>query len=54
MNDRSSEMIKQLNRLANDRSPSPQVGNKVPDEAQHIRELQHKLSERMREELAEY
>ncbi|MCP4392510.1 MAG: hypothetical protein GY802_29735 [Gammaproteobacteria bacterium] len=54
MKSRSNEIIKHLNRLANDRSLSPQARNRIRDAAQHIRELQLKLSEMMSEELAEY
>lgn len=53
MNSRSNEIIKQLNRLANDRSLPSQVRNRVRDAAQHIRELQLKLAEMMSAEAAE-
>jgi hypothetical protein len=43
MNDRGYEIIKQLNRLANDRSLSPRVRNKVRDAAQYIRDMQNEL-----------
>lgn len=45
MIDRSNEIIKQLNRLANDRSLAPQTRNKVREAARHIRDLQVKLAE---------
>ena len=41
MNDRGNEIIKQLNRLANDRSLPQQVRNKARDAVQYIKELQH-------------
>lgn len=44
MNHRSDEVIKQLNRLANDRSLAPYVRNKLRDAINHVRELQFKLS----------
>ena len=44
MNDRSDEVIKQLNRLANDRSLVPYARNKLRDAINHVRELQYKLS----------
>ena len=45
MNSRSNEIIKQLNRLANDRGLSPHTRNKIRDAIRHIRELQLKLME---------
>ena len=45
MNNRSSEIIKQLNRLANDRSLPMQARNKINDAVRHIRQLQHRLKE---------
>ena len=45
MYNRSSEIIKQLNRLANDRSLPMQARNKINDAARHIRELQQRLKE---------
>lgn len=54
MNSRTNEIIKQLNRLANDRSLSLQVRNRVREAAQHIRELQLKLAEMMCEEADEF
>lgn len=44
MNDRSDEIIKQLNRLANDRSLASYVRNKLRVAINHVRELQSKLS----------
>ena len=44
MNDRSDEVIRQLNRLANDRSLVPYARNKLRDAINHVRELQFKLS----------
>ena len=43
MTDRGNEIIKQLNRLANDRSLPPQVRNKARDATQYIKELQHEV-----------
>ncbi|MDH3469595.1 MAG: hypothetical protein OES26_27545 [Gammaproteobacteria bacterium] len=45
MKDRSNEVIKQLNRLANDRSLPTQARNKINDAVRHIRELQLRLTE---------
>jgi uncharacterized protein (UPF0147 family) len=45
MNDRSNEVIKQLNRLANDRSLTLNVRNKVRDALHHIQDLNLKLKE---------
>ncbi len=39
MKNRSEEIVKQLNRLANDRSLAPPVRNKIRDTIQHIRDL---------------
>ncbi len=39
MNDRSNEIIKQLNRLANDRNLALNVRNKVRDALHHIQDL---------------
>jgi hypothetical protein len=39
MIDRSNEIIKQLNRLANDRSLPPKARNKMLETAQHIKDL---------------
>jgi hypothetical protein len=49
MNGRSNEIIKQLNRLANDRNLDPNARNKIRDAIQHLREMQLKLSELRRE-----
>jgi hypothetical protein len=43
MDDRGNEIMKQLNRLANDRSLSPQVRNKVRDASQYIKNMHKKL-----------
>ncbi len=40
---RSHEIVKQLNRLANDRSLPMQARNKISQALQHIKELQLKL-----------
>jgi uncharacterized protein (UPF0147 family) len=45
MNSRTNEVIKQLNRLANDRSLPMQVRNKINDAARHIKELQLRLAQ---------
>ena len=45
MNDRSNEIIKQLNRLANDRNLALNVRNKVRDALHHIQDLNLKLKE---------
>lgn len=45
MNNRSNEIIKQLNRLANDRSLPTQARNKINDVVRHIRELQLRLTD---------
>lgn len=45
MNTRTNEIIKQLNRLVNDRSLSMQARNKINEAVRHIRELQLKLEE---------
>ena len=45
MNHRSNEIIKQLNRLVNDRSLTQQARNRINEAVQHIRELQLKLAE---------
>ncbi len=45
MNNRSIEVIRQLNRLANDRSLPPLTRNKILDAIRHIKELQLKLME---------
>jgi len=40
---RSDEVLKNLNRLTNDRSLSPQARNKILDAMRHIRELMTEL-----------
>ncbi len=45
MTSRSSEVIKQLNRLANDRNIPQLARNNIRDAVRHIRELQLKLVE---------
>lgn len=45
MNDRSNEIIKQLNRLANERSLTPNVRNKIREAQHHIQDLNLKLKE---------
>ena len=49
MNNRSDEIIKQLNRLANDRSVGSHTRNKARDAINHVRDLQLKLSVLMRD-----
>jgi hypothetical protein len=49
MNDRSNEIIKQLNRLANDRNLALNVRNKVRDALHHIQDLNLKLKEHERD-----
>ncbi len=43
MNDRGYEIIKQLNRLANDRSLPSHARNKVRDSVQYIKDIQNEL-----------
>ncbi len=43
MNDRGNEIIKQLNRLANDRSLPKHVRSKARDAVQYIKELQSEV-----------
>jgi len=45
MIDKSSELVKQLNRLVNDRSLAPQARNKVREAMLHIKDLNIKLKE---------
>ena len=45
MNDRSNEIIRHLNRLANDRSLTLNARNKVRDALHHIQDLNLKLKE---------
>ena len=40
MQSRSDEIIKQLNRLVNDRGLAPPVRNKIRDAVHHIKKLQ--------------
>ena len=49
MNDKSNEIIKQLNHLVNDRNLALYTRNKLRDAVNHVRELQLKLSELMLE-----
>ena len=51
MNDRSDEIIKQLNRLTNDRSLTPNVRNKIREAQHHIQDLDLKLEELERDPL---
>ena len=48
MIERSDEIIKQLNRLANDRTLNLQTRNKVREASRHIQEL-HDVVERIRD-----
>lgn len=45
MNDKSNEIIKQLNRLTNDRSLTVNVRNKIREAMRHIQDLDFKLEE---------
>ena len=45
MNDRSSEIIMQLNRLSNERSLTQNVRNKIREAQHHIQDLSIKLKE---------
>ncbi len=45
----SNEIMKQLNRLANDRNLPPNARKKLLDAVRHIKDLQLKLSARDRE-----
>jgi len=49
MSNKSNEIIKQLNRFANDRNLALYTRNKIRDAINHVRELQLKLSELMRD-----
>jgi hypothetical protein len=51
MNDRSNEIIKQLNRLANDRGLTLNVRNKIREALHHIQDLDFKLEEFERDPL---
>ena len=53
MIDRSEEIVKQLNRLANDRNLPPPTRNKVRDAVQHIKELNLKMADLKSESEAE-
>ncbi len=44
MTERSYEIIKQLNRLVNDRSLAPHARNKLQDAVRHIKDLQTEVS----------
>ena len=44
MIEKSNEVIKELNRLVNDRSLKPQVRNKISRAAQHIKDLHQAVS----------
>ena len=46
MSNRSSEIIKQLNRLANDRSLPTPTRNRIRDAVRHISEMAGELSKR--------
>lgn len=43
MSSRSDEVMKQLNRLVNDRNITPQARNQIRDAVNHIRDLQWQL-----------
>ena len=45
MIDRSNEIVKELNRLVNDRNLQPQVRNKISRAVQYIKDL-HEAAER--------
>ena len=51
MNDRSNEIIKQLNRLTNDRGLTVKVRNKIREALHHIQDLDFKLEEFERDPL---
>ena len=46
---RSDEIIKQLNRLVNDRGLAPNVRNKIREAMRHIREMELKLMDSTRD-----
>lgn len=50
MSNRSSEIIKQLNRLANDRSLPTPTRNRIRDAVRHISELALELSAQERKD----
>ena len=45
MTERSNEIIRQLNRLANDRSLPPNARNKVRDAVQYIKDLHNQVKQ---------
>lgn len=45
MKNRSEEIVKQLNRLANDRGLAPIVRNRIRDAVQHIKDLHQQMSD---------
>ena len=51
MNDRSNEIINQLNRLVNERTLTPNVRNKIRETLHHIQDLDVKLEEFERDPL---
>ena len=51
MMEKSNEIIKQLNRLANDRRLAPQVRNQVREAMQHIKDLGFMLKEIQRDKI---
>ncbi|MFT5663019.1 MAG: hypothetical protein ACI9JR_000400 [Gammaproteobacteria bacterium] len=44
MSSRSDEVLKQLNRLVNDRKIAPQARNQIREAVNHIRDLQCQVS----------
>jgi hypothetical protein len=44
MSNRSDEVMKQLNRLVNDRNITPQARNQIREAMNHIRDLHYQLS----------
>ena len=53
MKNRSEEIVKQLNRLANDRNLAPPARNKIRDAIQHIRDLHVRMIELQTEDETE-
>ena len=45
MKSRSEEIVKQLNRLANDRGLAPIARNRIRDAVQHIKDLHRQMSD---------
>ncbi len=45
MMEKSNEIIKQLNRLANDRRLAPHARNQVREAMQHVKDLEFRLKE---------